>query len=108
MDRRFVSVMHEQGQKDDNGKWNSDQPEQCASTKAHVSLHAKVGVTTAAGGESSSAEHEYDVIMVTLRVDDRSMRPAACLPDRVMTGAEVTRRTRWHISGTFYSRRLQA
>jgi hypothetical protein len=31
--------MPEQCEQDDDGKWNAEQPKQCATTKAHVSLH---------------------------------------------------------------------
>jgi hypothetical protein len=32
-------VVHEQRQKQNDREWNSEQPEQCASTETHVSLH---------------------------------------------------------------------
>jgi hypothetical protein len=32
-------VVHEERQKDDDGKWNSDQPEKRTATKTHVNLH---------------------------------------------------------------------
>src|SRR4051812_4442288 len=32
-------VVHKQRQKQNERKWNSEQPEQCASTETHVSLH---------------------------------------------------------------------
>jgi hypothetical protein len=52
MPRNVRLVMHEQCQENNNRKWNSNQPEQRASTKAHIGLHALMLAIQQSGKES--------------------------------------------------------
>jgi hypothetical protein len=71
------SMMHEQRQEDDDRQGNSNQPEQCASSKAHVSLHALMSAgqrrhrkKVPRGEESTLEKH---VLRRSLRRHDRSV-----------------------------------
>jgi hypothetical protein len=66
--------MHEQSQEYDDRKWNSNQPEQRASTKAHVGLLALMSVIQQCGiGEVPSACRRRALI-ARMQVPDDEMR----------------------------------